>query len=89
MTPRASLVVSIIDHPHLAERPEMVKSALAVLFGPERAAAFIHSLGENKPTEVASGRLRSDTAILARTLRAQGFHVRVSERYEGVAAEPG
>lgn len=80
MAPRASLIVSIIDHPQLAERPEMVKTALAVLFGPERAAAFISRLGEKQPAEVASGRLRSDTAILARTLRAQGFHVRVSER---------
>ena len=87
MAPRASLVVSIIDHPHLAERPEMVKSALALLFGPERAAAVIDRLGENEPAEVASGRLRSDTAILARTLRAQGFRVEISER--GAAAGAG
>lgn len=86
MAPRTSLVVSIIDHPHLAKRPEMVESALAVLFGPERATAFIGQLGEKKPAEVASGRLRSDTAILARTLRTQGFHVKVSER---ATAEPG
>lgn len=86
MAPRASLVVSIIDHPQLAERPEMVKSALAVLFGQERAAAFIDRLGEKEPAEVASGRLRSDIAILARTLRAQGFHVEISER--GTAAGP-
>ncbi|GAB3003618.1 hypothetical protein GCM10010960_14760 [Arenimonas maotaiensis] len=80
-------MVSIIDHPQLAERPEMVKSALAVLFGPERAAAFIDRLGEKEPAEVTSGRLRSDTAILARTLRAQGFRVEVSER--GAVAGPG
>ena len=37
--------------------------------------------------EVAAGRLRSDTAILARALRAQGFQVKVSER--AVAAADG
>ena len=80
MAPRACLVISIIDHPHLAERPDLVKGALAVFFGPEQAKAFISRLGDRQPAEVAAGRLRSDTAILARALRAQGFHVKVSER---------
>lgn len=87
MAPRARLVVSIIDHPHLAERPDLVKGALSVFFGPERAAAFIRRLGDRQPAEVAAGRLRSDTAILARALRAQGFQVKVSER--AVAAADG
>lgn len=80
MATRARLVLSILDHPQLAKRPDLVKGTLAVFFGPERAAAFIRRLDERQPVEVAAGRLRSDTAILARALRAQGFHVKVSER---------
>ena len=88
MAPRTRLVVSIIDHPHLAKRPEMVKSSLAVLFGSERATAFIARLDRKEQAEVAVGRLRSDTAILARTLRAQGFQVKVWE-HAAPAAESG
>lgn len=80
MAPRASLVVSIIDHPQLAERPEMVKSALAVFFGPNQAEAHIRCLTNGEPAQVASGRLPGDTGILVRVLRAQGFSVSVSER---------
>lgn len=86
MPSRIQLVLSIVNHPRLAERPDMVKGALAVFFGPERAEAHVRRLTSGEPAEVASGRLHSDTAILARTLRAQGFHVRVSER---AAVEPG
>lgn len=78
MAPRISLVVSIIDHPHLAERPELVKSALAVFFGQERAEAHFRCLDRGEPAHVASGRLPGDTGILARVLRAQGFNVRIS-----------
>jgi len=48
MAPRISLVVSIIDHPHLAERPELVKSALAVFFGQERAEAHFRCPGPRR-----------------------------------------
>ena len=80
MAPRTSLVVSIIGHPHLAERPELVKGALAVFFGQQRAEAHFRCLDRGEPAEVASGRLPGDTRILARVLRAQGFNIEVSER---------
>lgn len=78
MAARISLVVSIIDHPHLAERPELVKGALAAFFGQERAEAHFRCLDRGEPAHVASGRLPGDTGILARVLRAQGVNVRVS-----------
>lgn len=86
MASRNHLVLSIVNHPYLVERPNMVKGTLAVFFGMERAEAHMRRLILGEPAEVVSGRPRSDTAILACTLRAQGFHVRISER---AAAGPG